>query len=143
MSFPARKWAGYVGGLLCLSGVLVLTAQEAAQPKSDPAQQSTPPAASGTSDAASAAQTAQPSASTGQQPQAQQGGQPTAPAQAASTSTGQPVSGTVLKVTTRMVLVDVVVTDGSGRPVLDLKPDNFDVKENGKKHPSDHRTRTR
>src|SRR5690348_3349411 len=38
----------------------------------------------------------------------------------------------VLKVTTRLVLVDVVVTDGYGRPVTDLKQADFDVKENGK-----------
>lgn len=38
----------------------------------------------------------------------------------------------VLKVTTRLVLVDVVVTDGYGRPVTDLKQADFAVKENGK-----------
>ncbi|HKT23315.1 MAG TPA: VWA domain-containing protein [Terriglobales bacterium] len=38
----------------------------------------------------------------------------------------------VLKVTTRLVLVDVVVTDSYGRPVTDLKQADFEVKENGK-----------
>ena len=39
---------------------------------------------------------------------------------------------TVLKVTTRLVLVDVVVTDNSGRPITDLKATDFEVRENGK-----------
>ena len=137
MSFPALKCVGYFGGLLCLSGVLVLTAQEAAQPKADPAQQgtSTAPAASSTSGAPATA--AQPSVppTTRQQAPAQQTAKPSAPAQAqaGSASAAQTVPGTVLKVTTRMVLVDVVASDGSGRPVLDLKADNFEVKENGQK----------
>lgn len=135
MSFPALKCAGYFGGLLCLSGVLILGAQEPAQPKTDPAQQpaSTTPASA---PSASAAQPAQPSAPAGDQqaPQAQTA-KPNAPAQAqaGNASGAQTVPGTVLKVTTRMVLVDVVTTDGSGRPVLDLKADDFEVKENGKK----------
>src|SRR5689334_5081442 len=122
MSSPALKWAGYLGGLLCLSSVLVLTAQEAEQPKANPAQQSTRPAAPGTSDAAPAAQAPQPSAlpATGAQTQPQQPGQSNTAATAGSTPPAQNMPGTTLKVTTRMVLVDVVVTDGSGRPVVDL-----------------------
>lgn len=38
----------------------------------------------------------------------------------------------VLRVTSRMVLVDAVVTDGSGKPVAGLKVDDFQVLENGK-----------
>ena len=44
----------------------------------------------------------------------------------------QPSKPPVLKVTTRLVLVDIVVTDGYGRPVTDLKQADFEVKENGK-----------
>ena len=38
----------------------------------------------------------------------------------------------LVKVTTRLVLVDVVVTDNAGRPALDLKQGDFEVRENGK-----------
>jgi VWFA-related protein len=38
----------------------------------------------------------------------------------------------VFKVTTRMVLVDAVVTDGSGKPVAGLKSGDFQIFENGK-----------
>lgn len=47
----------------------------------------------------------------------------------------QPASeppSTVIRVTTRAVLVDVTVTDKAGNPVTDLKPENFVLKENGK-----------
>jgi len=51
-----------------------------------------------------------------------------------STQSESPQSSTtpVVKVTTRLVLVDVVVTDRSGRPVTDLKQGDFEVRENGK-----------
>lgn len=42
---------------------------------------------------------------------------------------------TVLRVTTRLVLVDVVVTDHDGRPVTDLKPEDFTLLENNKPQP--------
>lgn len=42
------------------------------------------------------------------------------------------VPATVLRVTTRLVLVDVVVTDKQGRPVTDLTRDDFTLMENGK-----------
>src|SRR5205085_5734267 len=38
----------------------------------------------------------------------------------------------VLKVTTRLVVVDVVVTDRHGAPVTDLKPGEFTILEDGK-----------
>lgn len=37
------------------------------------------------------------------------------------------------RVTTHMVVVDVVVTDKEGKPVLGLKPDDFTLEESGKK----------
>lgn len=40
-----------------------------------------------------------------------------------------------LKVTTRMVLVDVVATDNKGVPVPDLKADDFTVQEEGQEQP--------
>jgi VWFA-related protein len=45
----------------------------------------------------------------------------------------QPVyeSATVMRATTRMVLVDVIATDRSGNPVTDLKPGDFTVLEDG------------
>ncbi|HEY2115984.1 MAG TPA: VWA domain-containing protein, partial [Candidatus Angelobacter sp.] len=56
-------------------------------------------------------------------------GQPVQP-QAAQT---QPVyeSATVMRATTRMVVVDVIATDRSGNPVTDLKPGDFTVLEDG------------
>jgi VWFA-related protein len=40
-------------------------------------------------------------------------------------------SSTVLRATTRLVVVDVVAMDGKGAPVTDLKADDFTVLENG------------
>ena len=37
-----------------------------------------------------------------------------------------------IRVTTHLVVVDVVVTDKGGKPVADLKPRDFDVEENGR-----------
>ena len=42
------------------------------------------------------------------------------------------VPAPTILVTTHMVVVDVVVTDKQGKPVLDLKPENFALEENGK-----------
>ena len=41
-------------------------------------------------------------------------------------------SASVLKVTTRMVLLDVVAIDGHGRPIADLEPTDFTILEDGK-----------
>ena len=41
--------------------------------------------------------------------------------------------GFTLRVTTRLVDVDVVALDKKGRPVMDLKPDDFEVYDNGRK----------
>ena len=54
--------------------------------------------------------------------------QPAAP-QAASSSSP---SATVLRATTRLVVVDVVATDSKGEPVPDLTADDFTVLEGGK-----------
>src|SRR4051812_4424119 len=39
---------------------------------------------------------------------------------------------TVLKATTRLVLVDVITDDGHGKPVTDLKLEDFVIVEDGK-----------
>ncbi|HET9792539.1 MAG TPA: VWA domain-containing protein, partial [Candidatus Angelobacter sp.] len=41
-------------------------------------------------------------------------------------------SDTVLRANTRLVVTDVVATDGNGKPVTDLKPEDFKVLENGR-----------
>src|ERR1700756_1239 len=59
---------------------------------------------------------------------------PSQSSQAAS-NTGQPSSQSTLpalKVKTRMVVVDVVARDAKGRPVTDLKQDDFTILEEGK-----------
>jgi len=38
-----------------------------------------------------------------------------------------------VRANTRLVVVDVVVTDKKGQPITGLKPENFVVEENGKK----------
>src|SRR5947207_4257744 len=42
------------------------------------------------------------------------------------------VTDSVLKTTTRLVIVDVVATNGKGEPVSDLRLQDFKVLENGK-----------
>lgn len=44
----------------------------------------------------------------------------------------------VVRVTTNLVQVDVVVTDKDGRPVKDLRPEDFEVVESGKKQNITH-----
>src|SRR2546423_5750109 len=51
-------------------------------------------------------------------------------AQAPSAATEVPAP--TIRVTTHMVLVDVVVTDKQGKPVTGLQPEDFAVEENGK-----------
>jgi len=53
-----------------------------------------------------------------------------APARAQTPAQAQPV--TTLKLTTRAVVVDVVVTDSKGHPVHNLKPSDFTLLESGK-----------
>lgn len=46
----------------------------------------------------------------------------------------------IIRVTTRLVLVDVIVTDGKGRPVTDLTRDDFEVLEDGQRQHIAHFT---
>lgn len=122
---------------LVLFAFLGFAAQEPQQQSAPPSQSSTAtPQKSTAPDATSA-----PSSDPNQQPATSRGNQsaPTAPAAVTPTNQATPtqgspasVPGTLLKVTTRMVLVDVVVTDNSGKPITDLKVTDFDVRENGK-----------
>jgi VWFA-related protein len=41
-------------------------------------------------------------------------------------------SDTVLRTNTRLVVTDVVATDGNGKPITDLKPEDFKLFENGR-----------
>ena len=42
-------------------------------------------------------------------------------------------TGDVVKITTNLIQIDVVVTDKKGNQVTDLKPEDFEIYENGKK----------
>lgn len=53
--------------------------------------------------------------------------------EAQSNQTTKSEPSIVLRATTRMVLVDAVVTDSEGKPVTDLKAEDFTILENGKK----------
>ena len=142
MPFPSLKRIGYLTAALSVSGLLVLAGQESTQSKTDPASQGASNS-SVTSATSTATQVGAPSAGVvpqaGSAPAATQQPITSQPSQTTNaTPTGQQgnntpaMPGTVLKVTTRMVLVDVVVNDGSGRPVVDLESKDFEIKENGK-----------
>ncbi len=45
----------------------------------------------------------------------------------------EPPASPVIRVTTRLVMVDVIAVDKSGKPVTDLKQDEFVIEESGKK----------
>jgi VWFA-related protein len=68
------------------------------------------------------------------QPQQQQQQQPAAPPQPAPPPAGQTPERAPQPIRTgiNFVRVDVIVTDGKGEPVLDLKPEEFTVTEDGK-----------
>ena len=55
-----------------------------------------------------------------------------APLPAQSSQEAGPVPALSIRVTTRLVLVDVVVNDKHGKPVLGLQPADFTVAEKGK-----------
>lgn len=120
--------------------VLLAAFVAAGQQSPSPSTQAQAPSQNGT-DGASASNVSTGSLTTpaaaghGQQESASSNDKPVAPAtssQSTNAQTPQPANPPVLKVTTHLVLVDVVVTDGSGRPVTDLKQTDFEVKENGK-----------
>src|SRR5437764_11365562 len=54
---------------------------------------------------------------------------------AAQTPTPTPQGETPLRITTNLVQLDVVVTDKEGNQVKDLRPEDFEVAEDGKKQP--------
>lgn len=56
---------------------------------------------------------------------------PTAPQSPSASTTEHEVPATILKATTRLVLVDTIVTDRSGHPLTDLKATNFELTEDG------------
>jgi VWFA-related protein len=64
---------------------------------------------------------------------ASQSAQPAPPAQqAGAQQSGAAQSGYVLKVTTRLVTLDVIATDSHGNPVRDLKPEDLQIFEEHK-----------
>lgn len=54
------------------------------------------------------------------------------PAQQPSPQNNEVAPAPVLKATTRLVMVDVIADDGHGKPVPDLKPEDFNVTEDGR-----------
>lgn len=50
----------------------------------------------------------------------------------------KPAQDDVLRVTTNLVQVDIVVTDNEGRQVTDLGPEEFEISENGKRQAITH-----
>src|SRR5581483_9820679 len=116
--------------------VLLVALISAGQQSPSASRQDQTPSQNGTTDTSTAAQISQTTSVVSEHNQApspttsQKASAPLAQSPAAQAA--QSPNPPVLKVTTRLVLVDVVVTDGSGRPVTDLKHADFEVKENGK-----------
>jgi VWFA-related protein len=63
------------------------------------------------------------------------------PAPAAATDAPTSGTGFTLHVTSRLVNVDVVAFDKKGHPVMDLKPEEFEIYDNGRKQPVQFLTR--
>src|SRR5262245_27001540 len=73
---------------------------------------------------------------TAQQPprgQTQPGQTPPGQTQSGPTSPGPAPTGPVLRVAVTTVQVDAVVTDRDGRQVTDLKPEDFEIEQDGRK----------
>jgi len=66
---------------------------------------------------------------------AQQGQPTSASATAQASPANAPAQQPALRVTTRMVVVDVVATDNKDLPIKDLKADDFTVQEEGREQP--------
>lgn len=49
------------------------------------------------------------------------------------TETPPPLEDEVVKITTNLIQIDVTVTDDDGKVITDLKPEDFEIYENGKK----------
>src|SRR5215471_12383752 len=139
----ALKWrAWFFAGLLCLCLTLPFNARSGAQspPAADASPQNTTenqPAANqpiGNQSAASAGSSQPKPAENRPTPAANA----VTPAPAAKSSNGPSPqskaayeSATVLRVTTRLVMIDVVATDSHGHAVVDLEPKDFTVFEDG------------
>ena len=50
-------------------------------------------------------------------------------------SPGSPIDEGVVKISTNLIQVDVTVTDANGKIITDLKPEEIEIYENGKKQP--------
>ena len=57
----------------------------------------------------------------------------TGPPESTETPSPAPGNGFTLRVTTRLVDVDVVAYDKKGHPVIDLKPEEFEIYDNGRR----------
>jgi VWFA-related protein len=125
--------------VLLLFAALIAAGQEQPQSQSAPSiTKSQNSSATATAPGGSSAQSSAPTSQQAEGPPSQSvsasspNNSPGAPQQSAQTQTPSSRATPVVRVTTRLVLVDVVVTDSSGRPVTDLKSSDFDVRENGK-----------
>src|SRR5687768_3983237 len=57
---------------------------------------------------------------------------------AAQQPSQQPTKQDVVTIDTNLVQIDVVVTDKNGKQVIDLKPEDFEISEDGKKRAITH-----
>src|SRR5215831_10803466 len=60
------------------------------------------------------------------------------PPPAVSPQPQKPDEDDVVKITTNLVQVDAIVTDKSGKIVTDLKPEEFEISEDGKRQQITH-----
>src|SRR5438874_8312054 len=76
----------------------------------------------------------------GQQPKASQPSSPSPTPQPSVTTQQQPPVSEedVVRITTNLVQVDAVITDKNGKPVTDLKPEEIQIFEDGKRQKITH-----